>query len=161
MIRGTNHDQDARFTDKTKKMLEKSQWPDKYDIKIDLKKVELTITQVDYELVKVWIEKKIAKLLGEEDDIVSGTIISHLDEALEKEEKVNAKHLHVAISGVLQDKTLVFMSDLWDILDEAQRSARGIVNMKLFSLNVWWKKRKEVKICIGESWMSFSKKDIK
>lgn len=38
--------------------------------------------QVDYELVKVWIEKKIAKLLGEEDDIVSGTIISHLDENL-------------------------------------------------------------------------------
>jgi hypothetical protein len=35
--------------------------------------------QVDYELVKVWVEKKITKLLGEEDDIVSGTIISHLD----------------------------------------------------------------------------------
>lgn len=41
MIRGTNHDQDARFADKTKKMLEKSQWPEKYDIKIDLKKVSL------------------------------------------------------------------------------------------------------------------------
>lgn len=41
MIRGTNHDQDARFADKTKKMLEKSQWPDKYDIKIDLKKVRM------------------------------------------------------------------------------------------------------------------------
>ena len=39
MIRGTNHDQDARFADKTKKMLTKSTWPDKYDIKIDLKKV--------------------------------------------------------------------------------------------------------------------------
>jgi hypothetical protein len=39
MIRGTTHDQDARFCDKTKKMLEKSQWPDKYDIKIDLSKV--------------------------------------------------------------------------------------------------------------------------
>jgi hypothetical protein len=32
----------------------------------------------------VWIEKRLIKLLGEEDDIVSGTIISHLDEALEK-----------------------------------------------------------------------------
>lgn len=39
MIRGTTHDQDSRFCDKTKKMLEKSQWPDKYDIKIDLTKV--------------------------------------------------------------------------------------------------------------------------
>jgi len=42
MIRGTTHDQDARFCDKTKKMLEKSQWPDKYDIKIDLAKVSLS-----------------------------------------------------------------------------------------------------------------------
>ena len=43
MIRGTNHDQDARFADKTKKMLVKSNWPDKYDIKIDLKKVLFNI----------------------------------------------------------------------------------------------------------------------
>jgi len=39
MRRGTSLDQDARFEDKTKKMLLKSQWPDKYDIKIDLNKV--------------------------------------------------------------------------------------------------------------------------
>ena len=57
MIRGSTHDQDARFTDKAKTMLEKSQWPDKYDTKIDL-------TKVDYELIKVWIEKHIHKLLG-------------------------------------------------------------------------------------------------
>ena len=53
MIRGTNHDQDARFSDKTKKMLSKSQWPDKYDIKIDLQKVyqillRLTINSSKY-----------------------------------------------------------------------------------------------------------------
>lgn len=45
MIRGTNHDQDARFQDKTKRMLEKSNWPEKYDIKIDLKKVRLISTR--------------------------------------------------------------------------------------------------------------------
>jgi len=45
MIRGTNHDQDARFCDKIKKMLEKSQWPDKYDIKIDLTKVALLLVR--------------------------------------------------------------------------------------------------------------------
>lgn len=39
MIRGTTHDQDARFPDKNKKMLENSKWPDKYNIKIDLTKV--------------------------------------------------------------------------------------------------------------------------
>lgn len=39
MIRGTSHEQDARFKDKAKKMLLESNWPDKYDIKIDLSKV--------------------------------------------------------------------------------------------------------------------------
>ena len=48
MIRGTNHDQDARFADKTKKMLIKSTWPDKYDIKIDLKKVFSFLSKVDH-----------------------------------------------------------------------------------------------------------------
>lgn len=44
MIRGTSHDQDARFKDKAHKMLLQSKWPDKYDIKIDLNKVQNLIT---------------------------------------------------------------------------------------------------------------------
>lgn len=43
MIRGTNYDQDARFANKTQNMLSKSQWPDKYDIKVDLNKVHLLL----------------------------------------------------------------------------------------------------------------------
>lgn len=58
----------------------------------------------------MWIEKALFKLLGEEDDITSGTIISIIEENIEKEEKLNAKVLHVAISGFLQEKTLGFVS---------------------------------------------------
>ena len=47
-MKGTSYDQDARFSDKTKRMLENSQWPDKYDIKISLEKV-------DIDLIKTWI----------------------------------------------------------------------------------------------------------
>ena len=54
-----------------------SQWPDKYSIKIDLEKVDL-------DLIKSWAEKRIYKLLGVEDDIVSGTFISLIDEYIEK-----------------------------------------------------------------------------
>lgn len=46
-MKGTSYDQDARFADKTKRMLENSTWPDKYDIKIDLDKV-------DMDLIKAW-----------------------------------------------------------------------------------------------------------
>jgi len=56
MIRGTTHDQDAMFCDKTKKMLEKSQWPDKYDIKIDLAKVSLS--HLDWSLARQSMDLK-------------------------------------------------------------------------------------------------------
>jgi serine/arginine repetitive matrix protein 1 len=46
-MKGTSYEQDSRFADKTKKMLEMSQWPDKYSIKIDLDKVDL-------DLIKSW-----------------------------------------------------------------------------------------------------------
>lgn len=46
MIRGTNYDQDARFANKTQNMLSKSQWPDKYDIKVDLNKVHLLLLRL-------------------------------------------------------------------------------------------------------------------
>jgi hypothetical protein len=52
MIRGTSHEQDSRFADKSKKMLEKSVWPDEYDQRVNLKKV-------DFELIKLWIEQKV------------------------------------------------------------------------------------------------------
>ena len=91
----------------------------------------------------MWVERKITKILGEEDDIVSGTIISLLDENIEKEEKLNAKQLHVAISSVLQERTLMFMSEFWDILDEAQRSSRGIVQFDGFSLTASSRTRSE------------------
>ena len=40
MIRGTNYEQDNRFPDKQKRILSTSQWPDEYDTKIDLSKVD-------------------------------------------------------------------------------------------------------------------------
>lgn len=43
MIRGTSHEQDARFKDKAQKMLLESKWPDKYDTKIDLTKVYINL----------------------------------------------------------------------------------------------------------------------
>ena len=120
MIRGTNIDQDSRFKDKTKKMLEESTWPDKYDNKIDLAKVDLDV-------LSKWIEKRTTDLLGYEDDIVSGTVISLLEEYVQKEEKPSAKKMHVALSGFLTNHTLTFMSELWDRMDEAQKTKSGIV----------------------------------
>lgn len=48
---------------------------------------------------------------------MSGTIISLLEEALSKDEKPNAKKIHVSMSGFLTNHTLTFMVELWDWLD--------------------------------------------
>ena len=58
MIRGTNHDQDARFSDKTKNMLIKSTWPDKYDTKVDLKKVERSVFRLIMNSSKCGFKRK-------------------------------------------------------------------------------------------------------
>ena len=64
MIRGTNHDQDARFSDKTKKMLIKSTWPDKYDIKVDLKKVDRDVFRLIMNSSKCGFKRKWLKYWG-------------------------------------------------------------------------------------------------
>lgn len=43
MIRGTNYEQDSRFSDKSKRMLEQSKWPDKYETKIDMEKAHIQL----------------------------------------------------------------------------------------------------------------------
>lgn len=58
---------------------------------------------------------------------------------------MNAKVFHVAISGFLLEKTLIFVSELWDLLDEAQRSARGIVPFPLCSLKVFFNKNSKAR----------------
>ena len=34
--------------------------------------------------------------------------------------------MHVDLSGFLKEKTLIFISELWDLLDDAQKSPNGI-----------------------------------
>ena len=49
-MRGTSYEQDSRFPDKNKKMLNESVWPDEYDKKIDLTKVVLILQR----LIMIW-----------------------------------------------------------------------------------------------------------
>ena len=120
MIRGTSHAQDNRFPDKQKKMLHNSTWPDEYDPKIDLSKV-------DFELVKIWITKRIEELTKSDDDIPAFTAIACLEENLQSYTTPDAKNMHITLSGVLKEHTLIFMVELWKLLDEAQKSPNGIV----------------------------------
>jgi serine/arginine repetitive matrix protein 1 len=43
-FKGTSTDQDARFSDKQKKLIRQKQWPELFDTKIDMKKVRCACT---------------------------------------------------------------------------------------------------------------------
>ena len=46
---------------------------------------------------------------------------------MEKQYDPDARKMHIAMSGILGDKTTRFMTELWKILNEAQISPKGIV----------------------------------
>ncbi|CAB4060868.1 SRRM1 [Lepeophtheirus salmonis] len=71
-FRGTSADQDNRFSDKEKKLLKQMRFEEILATKIDLTKVKLDV-------LKPWITKKIAALLGMEDDVVVEFIFNQLE----------------------------------------------------------------------------------
>lgn len=75
--RGTSIDQDGRFTNKEKKLISQKQWPEVFDHRIDLKKVDLKI-------IKQWIGTKITSILGFEDELVINLAISEIETSDEK-----------------------------------------------------------------------------
>ena len=84
MIRGTNHDQDARFSDKTKKMLIKSTWPDKYDTKVDLKKVERNVFRLIMNSSKCGFKRKLRNYWGRRMILQVGLLLATLTNLLRK-----------------------------------------------------------------------------
>lgn len=71
-FRGTNTDQDNRFSNKEKKLMKQLKFEDALATKIDWNKVNLDI-------LKPWITSKVNEILGIEDDVVIEFILSQLE----------------------------------------------------------------------------------
>tara|TARA_B100000795_G_scaffold120595_1_gene89789 strand:+ start:371 stop:673 length:303 start_codon:yes stop_codon:yes gene_type:complete len=67
IFHGASAEQDSRFSDKTKKLLRTTKFPPNFDTKVDTKKINL-------ESLLPWITKQVTKLLGNDDDVVTGYI---------------------------------------------------------------------------------------
>ena len=67
IFRGASAEQDSRFSDKAKKLLRTTKFPPNFDTKVDMKKVSL-------ESLLPWITEQVTKLLGNDDDVVTGYI---------------------------------------------------------------------------------------
>lgn len=147
MFKGTTSAQDGRFKDKEALLIKSMTFPSEFDIKVDMRKVELSV-------LKPWIAKTTIELLGFEDDV----LIEYVSEILEDQENrvssnlshsslarsgstvccvglygnqrliafmlnlqlVDAKKMQVLLTGFLEKKTPVFMQSLWTLLLSAQ-----------------------------------------
>ena len=113
-MRGTTYEQDPRYKDKEAKMLSSKQWPLEYEI-------EVKMQNVNREIVRTWISKQIQELLGVEDDILAGLIISVLEEA-----QPCPKKIHILIGEFLKENTQKFVIRLWRFLNNAQENSIGV-----------------------------------
>lgn len=71
-FRGTSQEQDARFADKQKKLMQSMQFPSEYDSRVDMRKVKLDV-------LKPWITKRMVEILAYEDEVVIGLILNTLE----------------------------------------------------------------------------------
>ncbi|EME31859.1 splicing factor PWI domain-containing protein [Galdieria sulphuraria] len=123
-FRGTSFEQDARFSNKWKKLLSSTKFPEIYSQQVQTKLVQL-------DAIRAWVSTKLQHLLGFEDDVVVDFALSYL----ESYETPDPRELHLNLSGFLEDKTFTFMEQLWSLLVEAQQEAK-VADGKVVSAGV-------------------------
>ncbi|KAF8931103.1 hypothetical protein BGZ58_007824, partial [Dissophora ornata] len=113
-FKGTSADQDARFSDKQKKLLRSMRFPSEFNQKIDMKKVNLKV-------IKGWMAQRISQLLGIEDEVV----VEYASGMLE-DDVPDPKMMQINLQGFLDKNSQVFVLELWKLLISAQKSLGGI-----------------------------------
>ncbi|KAJ2497461.1 Serine/arginine repetitive matrix protein 1 [Coemansia sp. RSA 1972] len=114
-FRGTNVEQDQRFGDASKKMIDQAKFS-------SVLKKPVNMSKVNLEAIKPWLADKINTLLGIEDDVLFDFVVNMLEES----DTPDARAIQVNLAGFLEDKTSEFMQNLWIVLLEAQQSEGGI-----------------------------------
>eukprot|EP00124_Ichthyophonus_hoferi_P000914 Ihof_evm23s39 gene=Ihof_evmTU23s39 len=133
-FRGTSADQDVRFSNKEKKLLQqlKSKFPTEFETSVNLSKVNLDV-------IKPWITDRVTELLGIEDEVV----IDFIFNMLETDKHPDPRKMQINLTGFLESKTKVFMKELWCLFISAQKSPHGIPEQFLDKKKEELKKKKE------------------
>src|SRR3989338_7896582 len=115
-MRGTaSLEQDIRFANKDKVLVQSTKFPKGFDIKVDMSKVNL-------EVFTLWIHKKIEELTETDDDMIAEYALSLLMEM-----ECDPKQMQIQLAGFMTiDKSAIFMRDLWKLLVEAQSTTSGV-----------------------------------
>ncbi|CAJ0946763.1 unnamed protein product, partial [Mesorhabditis belari] len=113
--RGTNADQDGRFSDKEKKLLRTMKFEDALERKINRSKINLDV-------IKPWVVMRLNEMLGIDDDVITEYVFTQLEEP-----ELNPKIIQINITGFLNARRArEFMGELWSLLIEAEESEDGI-----------------------------------
>ncbi|KAL5971356.1 Serine/arginine repetitive matrix protein 1 [Taenia solium] len=114
-FKGTNTDQDSRFTDKKKKLLKSMKFGDNLNEKVDTQRVNV-------ESIKPWIVKRITELLSYEDDIVCDFVVNMLSDQFP-----DPKEIQINLTAFLGSKSArIFVTELWDLLLSAMNTTGGV-----------------------------------
>ncbi|KAJ1975269.1 hypothetical protein H4R33_006682 [Dimargaris cristalligena] len=113
-FRGTNAEQDPRFSDKQKKLRKTTEFPAEFNTKVNLRKVNMTV-------IRPWVTQQITEHLGFEDEVVIEFVLGMLEE-----NSPDPKDMQINLTGFLSRKAPVFVLDLWKLLISAQNSLGGI-----------------------------------
>eukprot|EP00494_Astrolonche_serrata_P026317 UN26578 len=114
-FRGTASTDLGIFPNKTKKMLNKINFPQELDTRIDM-------TNIKFDTFKQWIALKVEAIIGIDDDILVGTIINFM----EKERFPDPRVLYITLVPFLETKVRGFMKQLWNLLTSAQENGTGV-----------------------------------
>mmetsp|Transcript_39547 Transcript_39547/g.157076 ORF Transcript_39547/g.157076 Transcript_39547/m.157076 type:complete len:92 (-) Transcript_39547:2812-3087(-) len=87
-----------------------------------VKRVDVSKVQLD--VFRPWVQERIEKILGFEDEVVINFVMS----LLEQNEETEKKELNSNLKGFLEAGTADFVDELWELLSEAEDNARELVN---------------------------------
>ncbi|KRZ49816.1 Serine/arginine repetitive matrix protein 1, partial [Trichinella nativa] len=148
-FRGTNSEQDLRFSNKQKKLLKTLKFEDSLNTKVDMKRIDLDV-------MRLWITKRVSEILGMEDDVVVEFVLNQLEEEVNfrvsltfcidcfivtflcpgwsltrsqptGKHDMDPRNMQINLTGFLNaKKAREFMGELWDLLIDAQSSECGI-----------------------------------
>ena len=119
MGRGTgNLDEDPRWGHKKNKskQMKGMTFPASFKIKVNIAKVNMDV-------INKWVQDKLLEILGIEDDILEGTVTNLLEAG---GSSLDPRELQLQLTPFLAKKGAPFVSELWDLLIDAQKSAGGI-----------------------------------
>ncbi|KAG8685372.1 hypothetical protein FRC09_014779, partial [Ceratobasidium sp. 395] len=115
-FKGTSIDQDRRFADKENRLMRSLTFPPEFNQKVDMRKVNLQV-------MRPWITKKVVELVGFEDDVVVEYAMGLLED---QSKPIDPKLMQINLTGFLESKTPAFMTALWALLLDAQKSPAGV-----------------------------------